>query len=169
MRMLTEYRRLVSLMLACGAGVVGPQAWPWSTGDPLLGLTTSAARASTAYFNTGTRRCGQHDLHPVQPGVLQAIHPRRPLGLMADPTAVAAVPVACSPTGSLLGAGRAAPPDVSAVRAQAAVAHRPGARLYSGVAIVGAIGTGKSSACMYPYVEQLLAHCADDPARRSRV
>jgi hypothetical protein len=25
------------------------------------------------------------------------------------------------------------------------------------MAIVGAIGTGKTSACMYPYVEQLLA------------
>ena len=38
--------------------------------------------------------------------------------------------------------------------------------LYTGIAIVGAIGTGKTSACMYPYVEQLLAYRAEDPARK---
>jgi hypothetical protein len=38
--------------------------------------------------------------------------------------------------------------------------------LYTGMAIVGAIGTGKTSACMYPYVEQLLAYRASDSTRR---
>jgi hypothetical protein len=38
--------------------------------------------------------------------------------------------------------------------------------LYTGMVIVGAIGTGKTSACLYPYVEQLLAYRAHDPARR---
>jgi hypothetical protein len=38
--------------------------------------------------------------------------------------------------------------------------------LYTGVMIVGAVGTGKTSACMHPFVEQLLAYRADDPARR---
>lgn len=35
--------------------------------------------------------------------------------------------------------------------------------LYTGTLIVGAIGSGKTSACMYPYVEQLLAYRAGDP------
>ena len=35
--------------------------------------------------------------------------------------------------------------------------------LYTGMLIVGAIGSGKTTACMYPYVEQLLAHQASDP------
>ena len=30
--------------------------------------------------------------------------------------------------------------------------------LYTGVAIIGAIGTGKTSASMYPYVEQLVGY-----------
>jgi TraM recognition site of TraD and TraG len=34
--------------------------------------------------------------------------------------------------------------------------------LYTGMAIVGAVGTGKTSACMYPYVEQLLGYRPDD-------
>src|SRR5581483_4374392 len=38
--------------------------------------------------------------------------------------------------------------------------------LYTGIAIVGAVGTGKTSACMYPYVEQLLAFQAADRARK---
>src|ERR1700681_3262884 len=38
--------------------------------------------------------------------------------------------------------------------------------LYTGMVIVGAIGTGKTSACMYPYVEQLLGYRANDPAAK---
>jgi hypothetical protein len=38
--------------------------------------------------------------------------------------------------------------------------------LYTGTLIVGAIGSGKTSACMYPYVEQLLAYRASEPARK---
>src|SRR5207248_3386157 len=38
--------------------------------------------------------------------------------------------------------------------------------LYTGVMIVGAVGTGKTSACMYPYVEQLLRWRARDPVRK---
>jgi hypothetical protein len=35
--------------------------------------------------------------------------------------------------------------------------------LYTGVMILGAVATGKTSACMYPYVEQLLRWWAQDP------
>jgi hypothetical protein len=35
--------------------------------------------------------------------------------------------------------------------------------------IVGAVGTGKISACMYPYVEQLVRYRASDPARKIAV
>ena len=38
--------------------------------------------------------------------------------------------------------------------------------LYTGILVVGAIGSGKTSACMYPYVDQLLAYRANDPARK---
>ena len=39
--------------------------------------------------------------------------------------------------------------------------------LYTGMVIVGAIGTGKTSACMYPYVEQLLGYRAERSGSRS--
>src|SRR5262249_41612203 len=38
--------------------------------------------------------------------------------------------------------------------------------LFTGIAILGAVGSGKSSCCMYPYAEQILSHKADDPERR---
>jgi TraM recognition site of TraD and TraG len=38
--------------------------------------------------------------------------------------------------------------------------------LHTGVMIFGAVGTGKTSACMYPYVEQLLAWRASSPDER---
>src|SRR5690242_15626889 len=38
--------------------------------------------------------------------------------------------------------------------------------LYTGIAILGAVGTGKTSACMYPYVDQLLRWRAEDPAAK---
>src|ERR1700674_876315 len=38
--------------------------------------------------------------------------------------------------------------------------------LYTGVMIFGAVGTGKTSACMYPYVDQLVRFPAADPDRK---
>ena len=39
--------------------------------------------------------------------------------------------------------------------------------LYTGLAIFGAIGTGKTSACMNPFARQLFSWRADDPERRA--
>ena len=38
--------------------------------------------------------------------------------------------------------------------------------LYTGIAIFGAVGSGKTSACMHPFAKQLLGWQADDPERR---
>ena len=39
--------------------------------------------------------------------------------------------------------------------------------LYTGVLVVGAVGTGKTTACMYPFAKQLFTWRADDPRRRA--
>ncbi|MDE2784900.1 MAG: hypothetical protein OXK77_18265, partial [Gemmatimonadota bacterium] len=39
--------------------------------------------------------------------------------------------------------------------------------LYTGVLVVGAVGTGKTTACMYPFAEQLLSWQAGDAKRRA--
>jgi hypothetical protein len=38
--------------------------------------------------------------------------------------------------------------------------------LFTGIVIVGAIGSGKTASCMYPFAEQILAFRAEDPDRR---
>ena len=38
--------------------------------------------------------------------------------------------------------------------------------LYTGIIIFGAIGSGKTSGCMYPFTEQILAYRADDSEKR---
>jgi hypothetical protein len=38
--------------------------------------------------------------------------------------------------------------------------------LFTGIAIVGAVGSGKTASCMYPLTQQILAYCAEDPDRR---
>jgi hypothetical protein len=42
----------------------------------------------------------------------------------------------------------------------------PARGLFTGIAIVGAVGSGKTSGCMYPYADQLLGYRPQDPARR---
>ena len=39
--------------------------------------------------------------------------------------------------------------------------------LYTGVATFGAVGSGKTSACMHPFVRQLFGWQADNPERRA--
>jgi hypothetical protein len=43
----------------------------------------------------------------------------------------------------------------------------PDRGLYTGIAIFGAIGTGKTSCCMYPFTEQTLAYRATDISQRA--
>src|SRR5215210_8009418 len=38
--------------------------------------------------------------------------------------------------------------------------------LYTGVMVVGAVGTGKTSACIYPYADQLLRWRSGDPEHK---
>ena len=38
--------------------------------------------------------------------------------------------------------------------------------MFTGIAILGAVGSGKDLCCMYPYTEQILAYKADDPTQR---
>jgi hypothetical protein len=42
----------------------------------------------------------------------------------------------------------------------------PARGLYTGIAVFGAIGSGKTSGCMYPFAEQVFAYRADDREKR---
>ena len=55
-------------------------------------------------------------------------------------------------------------------RPQPAAAPRwlivPERGLFTGIAIFGAVGSGKTTGCMFPFAEQVLAYCADEAERR---
>lgn len=42
----------------------------------------------------------------------------------------------------------------------------PARGLFTGISVFGAIGSGKTSGCMYPFAEQILAYRANDPEHR---
>ena len=58
-------------------------------------------------------------------------------------------------------------PTVSRESEQPAWLVIPEKGLYTGTLIVGAVGTGKTSGCMYPFARQILSWQADDPGRRA--
>jgi hypothetical protein len=81
----------------------------------------------------------------------------RPLPLYPDPTS--------RPTPSLV-LGEAHHPRAVGPAPNPTWLTVPQRGLYTGVMILGAVGTGKTSACMYPYVDQLLQWKAGDPERK---
>ena len=42
----------------------------------------------------------------------------------------------------------------------------PDRGLYTGIAVIGAVGSGKTSGCLYPYADQVLGYRPQDPVRR---
>ncbi|HVZ22227.1 MAG TPA: TraM recognition domain-containing protein [Vicinamibacterales bacterium] len=166
-RVLIEYRFVISLALAEVIGVAGLQAWPFPTEQPLLGLIHASQPTvyagfvyayATLWFST-------------------------PFLLLTMVSAFVYIFVARTdrrvPKAALPPYPR--PQDRDALFVILGEQHRqisplpaaeprwlaiPERGLYTGTIIVGAIGTGKTSACMYPYVEQLVGYRASEPARK---
>ena len=166
MRTVVEYRFVVSLILvaswapsASGCGPAHGQRRSWS---------------HLAQEPTPLRRPGVHLRHAVDEHAVlldpqhavPALHLRRPLGLTAAVPTTAAVSSARGRQDLFLVLGerhhrtsvkRAVEPQWLTI---------PERGLYTGVAIIGATGLGKTSACLHPYLEQLLAFQANDAQRK---
>jgi hypothetical protein len=167
MRTLLESRALVSLILAGVVGVLGLQTWPWPTHDPILGLIHLRRPDiyagfqygyATLWFSTpcvgfnvvlsllyifvarGTRHAPSQPLPPY-PRADQRDDLFLVLGEQHHRTMPTRAPV---PRWLVM----------------------PERGLYTGLAIIGATGSGKTSACLHPYLDQLFAYRAHDPARK---
>lgn len=81
----------------------------------------------------------------------------RPLPLYPPPERRESPGIVLGETHFLTSPGRTEAPDWLTI---------PQRGLYTGIAVLGAVGTGKTSACMYPYVDQLLRWRAQDPKRK---
>jgi len=167
LRILVEARTLVSLTLAAAAGLWGTQTYPMPRDDVFLGLIAERAPDIyhvltygyatlwfiTPYFAASLlmslvtiaqyRRAPATRVRPLPP--YQPPEERPQLTLVLGETHFHTLP------------GRAPSPQWLTI---------PQRGLYTGIVILGAVGTGKTSACMYPYVEQLLQWRARDRERR---
>jgi hypothetical protein len=167
MRVLMDYRFAGSLVLALVTGVTGLHLYPWPADHPALGLiqvlrpSLAAGLAyayATLWFSTPffafsiasalvyifvervDRMPRQRRLPPYP-----APETREDLFLVLGEQHYRA-----SPT-------RAPDPRWLVM---------PARGLYTGMILIGATGSGKTSAALYPFVEQLVAYRATDPARK---
>ena len=167
LRTIVDARALVALAMSAGVGLWGLRAYPFSHDDVFLGLIRERAPGvlsvlaygyATLWFTTPYFAASL--LLSLLAIVVYRRAPRarvRPLPPYPQPEQ--------RPTPSLvLGERHAATTPGPAARPEWLTVPQRG--LYTGVMILGAVGTGKTSACMYPYVDQLLRWKADDPARK---
>jgi hypothetical protein len=164
-RICVEYRFVFSLALSAGIGAAGLLEWPFPQDNALLGLVavsqptlyaTFAYGYATVWFSTpffalnvlfsltyifATRT--DRSVHPAPLPPYPQSADRNELFLILGEQHHRTSPAAAAEPSWLI---------------------IPERGLYTGIAVVGAIGTGKTSACMYPYIEQLLGYRAADPA-----
>lgn len=166
MRLLIESRSLVSALAALLVGACGLRAWPWPDAQVLIAVVERERPTLAALLQYGY-------------ATLWFTTPFFVCNLLLSAVAIFAPPTRAA------GAGKLPPyPDASRrtelfvvlgeqhERTQPTPAAQPDwlvlpeRGLYAGTAVVGAIGSGKTSACLYPYIEQLVAYRATDAAQK---
>jgi hypothetical protein len=165
MRALLASRGLLAMLVAAGVGGWGLQAYPMPIDDPFLAMIdlrkpvvfqVLAYGYATLWFTTPFL------LASLATSVLAIVvyyYPPttrpRPLPPYPEPESRDTPMVVLGESHFARTSGPAPVPTWLTI---------PQRGLYTGVMVLGAVGTGKTSACMYPYVEQLLRWRAADPA-----
>jgi len=158
---------LVAYVLACGTGLSLYFRWPFPTNDLMLHLI--ALRAPTIYLGFKYTYTLFLFSTPyiayslVLSGIYIFAHrpPRHP-----KPRELPPYPNAADRQDLFLVLGEVHDPRTPVPSSEPYWLTIPDRGLFTGIAILGAIGSGKTSACMYPYAEQLIAYRANDPDRR---
>lgn len=161
MRTVLELRFVISLVLAGLVSVVGQVCWPWPADNPVLGLmsvespqlySALAYAYATVWVSTPFLA-----ILSVFSGLYIFVGPRlraprlKELPPYPNPYKRADLFVVLGEQHHRTVAKRAVEPRWLTI---------PERGLYTGMAIIGAVGSGKTSACLYPYLEQLLAYRA---------
>jgi hypothetical protein len=166
-RTIVAARALVAMSVAAVVGTWGVLVYPVNPENPFLGLialqTPQVFRVltygyATLWFSSTffAASLALSVLAIVASRAPDRVRPR-PLPRYPDP--------ASRPTPSLV-LGEAHLPRTVGPAPNPTWLTIPQRGLYTGVMILGAVGTGKTSACMYPYVDQLLRWQASDPERK---
>ncbi|HWI17009.1 MAG TPA: type IV secretion system DNA-binding domain-containing protein [Vicinamibacterales bacterium] len=167
LRKVVEARSVVALAMSGGVGLWGLRAYPVSHDDVFLGLIGERAPGVLSVLSYGyatlwftTPYFAASLLMSLLAIAVYRREPRarvRPLPPYPQPEQRPTPSVVLGERHYATTPGPAARPEWLTV---------PQRGLYTGVMILGAVGTGKTSACMYPYVDQLLRWKSDDPARK---
>jgi hypothetical protein len=164
---IVEVRRLIALVVAAATGAWGLHAYPFGSDDVFLALIQIRKPLVFSLFAYG----------------YAALWFTTPFFLMSLLTSVLAIAVyrrapavrfrklPAYPRGErrpapILVLGETHLPTEPARSPTPSWLTIPQRGLYTGIMILGAVGTGKTSACMYPYVHQLLRWRADDGDRK---
>jgi len=166
-RTIVDARRVVAILIAASVGMWGLHTYPVPRDDPFLGLIqlrepvvfqVLAYGYATLWFTT------PFFLASLVTSVLAIVVYRRvptaryrPLPRYPEPETRTAPSLVLGESHALTRPGRAAEPGWLEI---------PQRGLYTGLMVLGAVGTGKTSACMYPYVDQLLRWRAGDAERK---
>ena len=164
---LVEYRFVISLAGSAAVGVLGLQVWPFPAGNVFLAMIAEhrpAIHAAFVYAYATVWFTTPFFALSVVSSALYIFGAQTDRSTAAGPLPPYPDPEQREDLFIVLGeqhhqtvVGRAPEPRWLTI---------PERGLYTGIAIVGAIGTGKTSACMYPYIEQLLAYRAGDQERK---
>src|SRR5436190_15767791 len=167
LRTLVEARAVIAMTIAAGVGMWGLHTYPVQTDDVFVALVELRKPALFQML-----ACGYATLWFATPFFLASlltsllaivVYRRAPavryrtLPRYPEPETREQPSLVLGETHSLTTPGRASGPAWLTI---------PQRGLYTGVMVVGAVGTGKTSACMYPYVDQLLRWRASDAERR---
>ena len=162
-----EQRTVIGMVIATGVGLLGVHAYPIDRGNIYLQLIElrspgvffvlvygyAALWFTTPFFALSVVT----SLATIVAYRYPAAARPRPLPAYAPPERRDSPMLVLGETHFETTTGRAPAPSWLTI---------PQRGLYTGVMIVGAVGTGKTSACMYPYTDQLLRWRAGDPDRK---
>lgn len=163
MHVLAEYRFVISLAGSALMGVVGVSRWPFPNTTPFLELVAAERPAVHAAFTYASATMWFSTPFFVLSVALSMIYIFA--GRRARVAAPGVLPPYTDPRSR-----RELFLVIGEQHLKTAVGPSPDPRwltipergLYTGIAIFGAIGTGKTSACMHPFIEQLIAYRADE-------
>ncbi|MEO7272984.1 MAG: hypothetical protein ABIX28_09580 [Vicinamibacterales bacterium] len=168
MRGLIEYRVVLSLAVSAVAGAVGLHVYPFPSDHVVLALVRlerPLVYAGFAYTYAALWVSSSFFLASVGFSCLYIFVPRHGLSGSMGPLPPYPAPEHRADLFVVLGEQhRRSTPERASTPIWLTIPERG---LYTGTLIVGAIGSGKTSACMYPYVEQLLAYRASDSIRKA--
>ena len=158
---------IVAYVFACATGITLYFRWPWPQNDLVLRLIELRSpmiylffKHSYTLFLFTTPYIGYSlVLSSLYVFAFRPTHKVKPMPLPPYPNAA-------NRDDLFLVLGEVHNPRIPVPSADPYWLTVPERGLFTGTAIFGAIGTGKTSGCMYPYAEQLIAYKADDPQQR---